>query len=358
MDKPATEAPLDVMLYGSVFLDIVFTGIPSLPQAGTEIYADGMGSSPGGVANMAVASARLGLQTALATAFGDDAYGDFLWHTLADQERIDLSASRQFTDWHTPVTISMAYNRDRAMLTHEHPSPVPISELLQAAPTTRAAIVSISSECDLAWAKKRKAEGMLLVGDTGWDPSGEWNTDALEAARVLDVFLPNSAEAMAYTRTEDPRAALMDLADYVPCAIVTCGGQGSIGLDGNTGEEEWVPALPVNAVDATGAGDNYTAAFLAGTLRGWPLRQRMAFGNLCAGLAVQQVGGSLAAPGWGDISDWYDSVKERSDAGSRAAHAMRHSYEFLDDVLSGLSAWEGHTTVRRATATIGRLSDA
>ena len=66
-------------------------------------------------------------------------------------------------------------------------------------------------------------------------------------------------------------------------------------MDGNTGEEEWVPALPVNAVDATGAGDNYTAAFLAGTLRGWPLRQRMAFGNLCAGLAVQQVGGSLAA---------------------------------------------------------------
>ena len=61
---------------------------------GTELLAEGMGSCPGGIANLAVAASRLGLRTALASVFGDDVYGDFLWRTLAEQEGVDLSRSR------------------------------------------------------------------------------------------------------------------------------------------------------------------------------------------------------------------------------------------------------------------------
>jgi sugar/nucleoside kinase (ribokinase family) len=39
------------------------------------------------------------------------------------------------------------------------------------------------------------------------------------------------------------------------------------------------------------------------TLRGWPVRQRLAFANLWAALSVQYVGGSLAAPVRGDRPD-------------------------------------------------------
>ena len=67
-----------------------------------------MGSCPGGIANLAVAARRLGLRTSLAAAFGDDAYGDFCWETLADEEGVDLSRSRRFEGWHCPVTVSMA----------------------------------------------------------------------------------------------------------------------------------------------------------------------------------------------------------------------------------------------------------
>ena len=42
-----------------------------------------MGSCPGGVANQAIAAARLGLRTGLAAAFGDDGYGDYNWKILA-----------------------------------------------------------------------------------------------------------------------------------------------------------------------------------------------------------------------------------------------------------------------------------
>lgn len=356
---PAAAGALDVIMQGTVFLDIVFTGLPGLPTAGTELFAEGMGSSPGGVANLAVATARLGLRTGLSAAFGDDSYGDFLWTTLAEQEHIDLSASRRFDDWHSPVTVSMAVNRDRAMVTHEHPPPAPIDELLNDLPPARAGVVHLGAATG-DWAQNAAAAGTLLFGDVGWDATQEWPAEVLGQLGQLHAFLPNSAEAMAYTRTEDPRAALMALADLVPVVIVTCGGQGSIGLDGLNGEEEWVPALPVNAVDATGAGDVFSAAFIVGTLQGWPLRQRMAFGNLCAGLAVQEVGGSLAAPGWGDIADWFATVSGRADAGSRPALALRHSYEFLENVIPPGAAESAHGpgAVRRASATIARFSDA
>src|SRR5438128_729913 len=44
----------DVFLWGTVFLDIVFTGLESMPANGTEVWADGMGSCPGGIANLAI----------------------------------------------------------------------------------------------------------------------------------------------------------------------------------------------------------------------------------------------------------------------------------------------------------------
>ena len=350
--EPDTALDFDVVMQGTVYLDIVLTGLSALPSAGTEIPAEGMGSCPGGIANLAIAASRLGLRTSLASSFGDDLYGDFLVRTL-EEEGIDLSLSRRISQWHSPVTVSLAMARDRAMITHSHPSPVTDDQLIPRMPSTAAGVVHLGQDVP-AWIPAAREHGTLLFGDVGWDATEQWSTNTIEQLTQLHAFLPNSAEAMAYTRTDDPRAALMQLADAVPVVVITCGGQGAIGVDSTTGEEEWVPSLPVNAVDATGAGDVFAAAFVVGTLRGWPLRTRMAFSNLCAALSVQQMGGSLAAPGWGDLSDWLARVQAQAAEGSRAASVVLHSYQFLHDALpKGPSL-----AVRRATATIARRSDA
>ena len=44
-------------------------------------------------------------------------------------------------------------------------------------------------------------------------------------------------------------------------AVVTLGAQGAMAVDSETGEEEWVPSLPVSAYDPTGAGDCFGAGF-------------------------------------------------------------------------------------------------
>jgi sugar/nucleoside kinase (ribokinase family) len=340
-------------MYGTVFFDVVFTGMPSLPLRGTEIQASGMGSCPGGIANLAIAASRLGVRTSLSAAFGDDVYGDFCWSTLTEQEGVDLTHSRRFADWHSPVTVSMVVDRDRAMLTHTHPAPVPGSELPAAVPAATIGFAHLDPEPQ-EWFAKAKGAGMLLFGDTGWDEEEKWSPSLLDQLRDFHCFLPNSDEAMAYTRTDDPHDALHVLADRVPVAVVTCGGQGALAIDSVSGEQEWVPSLPVNAHDPTGAGDVFGAGFVLGTLRGWPLRQRLAFANLCAALSVQYVGGSLAAPGWGDIIDWLARTQAKAADGSSHAAELASSYGFIPDVLPAT----GRISVRRARATIARASDA
>jgi sugar/nucleoside kinase (ribokinase family) len=351
-----SDAPeFDVFLYGTVFLDIVFTGLGTLPKSGTEVFADGMGSCPGGIANLAIATSRLGLRTSLAAAFGDDDYADFCWRTLSEQESVDLSRSRRFGHWHSPVTVSMAAAGDRTMVTHTHGPPMPATEMIGTPPRSRAVLLDLDSAQDdngQSWGEQARAAGAMVFADVGWDPSGAWSPTLLDRLSGCHAFMPNAAEAMAYTRTDTPREALYALADLVPLAVVTNGAHGAMAIDSVTGDEADVPALRVDALDPTGAGDVFGAGMVLGTLAGWPLRNRLAFASACSALAVQQFGGSLAAPGWGDIADWWHAVRDSSGGGAYRASLVRR-YEFLDDLIP--SAPVG--AVRRAAATIARYAD-
>lgn len=355
--RGAREPSIDVFVSGTVFLDMIFTGLPTPPAAGTEVWASGMASCPGGIANLAIAAARLGLRTSLAAGFGDDVYGDFCWEILAGQERVDLSRSRRFAQWHSPVTVSMAVERDRSMVTHEHDLPTSADELVGIPPRARAVITSLGSNGPdrllPSWADQARRDGALVFADAGWDPTGAWNPEVLGALQGCDVFMPNAVEAMSYTRTASPRAALHALTEYVPLAVVTCGGDGAMAIDATTGEEAEVSALPVDALDPTGAGDVFGASLVLGTIAGWPLRHRLLFAGVSAALAVHEFGGSLAAPGWGDIGDWWRRVGAHASAGHRHAVELRCRYGFLDDLVPRTHV----CGVRRAAATIARLSD-
>ncbi|WP_426514061.1 carbohydrate kinase family protein [Dactylosporangium sp. McL0621] len=330
---------MDLFVSGVVFLDIVFTGLHRLPRPGEETWAPGMGSSPGGIANLAVAASRLGLQTGLGAAFSTDAYGEFCRDVLREQD-VDLRPSRCFEDWHSPVTVSLAYERDRSMITHGHPAPVGPDGLVGELPAARAASVSLTGE-RLPWVRRAARSGTLVFADVGWDDSAEWPAAALDALEDCHAFLPNAVEAMHYTRTDSPRAALHRLADRVPVAVVTCGADGALAIDAATGETVSAPPVPVEALDPTGAGDVFTAGFIAATLWQRPLRERLAFANLVAALSVRHFGGSLSAPGWSDIAAWRATVRDEA-------------YDFLDDLVPA----GGPSRIRRAMATIARLPDA
>lgn len=350
------DPELDLLLAGTVFFDLVFTGLPHPPQPGTEVWTEGMGSAPGGIANLAVAASRLGLRTAVASGFGDDLYADWLWSVLRDQERVDLRYSVRHAGHHTPVTVALSYDDDRAFVTHGHPWPTSVGEMLADPPRARAVLVDLGDPAvrDQTWWRRSAAEGALVFASAGWDPEQQWDRRILDELEGCHAFIPNAAEAMGYTRTTDVDSALDALAERVPLAVITLGRDGVVAEDRASGEREHVPAVPVDVIDTTGAGDVFAAALVLGTLDGWPLAKRLKFAALCAALTVTQVGGSLAAPGWGDVADWWRCVSEHADAGEAAAVDLVARYAFLPDCLRGVDT----PKVRRAEATIARFSDA
>lgn len=342
--RKADDPPLDVLTTGTVFFDIIFAGLTRMPQPGEEIWSNGMGSCPGGIANLATALSRLGLKTGLVAGFGDDAYADWMWQTLSDQERIDLSESPRYRHFHSAITASMTVGGDRAMVTHAHPLPEALTHHILAAPRARAAVLDLAGEND--WWRELAQRGTVLFADIGFDESGKWDPADLEPLRHCFGFTPNAVEAMNYTHTESPALAVRKIAEMVPLAVVTDGVNGSYAIDQESSEEAFCPALPVTVVDATGAGDVFASALVMGTLVKWPLEYRLRFASLCAALAVQEFGGSLAAPGWGDIADWWHALKNMAATGDLKARFLCPKYEFLDAVVprhevSGVRRAEG-----------------
>ncbi|EST24264.1 carbohydrate kinase family protein [Streptomyces roseochromogenus] len=345
------DPPWDVCLTGTVFLDIIFTGLDSAPVRGTESWARGMGSSPGGVANMATALARLGLKTSLAAAFGDDHYGDYCWDALEQGEGIDLSASRTVPGWHSPVTVSMAYEGERTMVSHGHEPPPQAAFLQERArdrvPRARAAVASLTPGTRAPWITAAAREGTRIFADVGWDDTGAWDLAGLADLEHCEAFLPNAEEAKRYTGADCPRIAAHALTEYVPVAVVTLGPEGAYAVDRRTGEAAEVPAIAVEALDPTGAGDVFVAGFVTGSLAGWPLADRLAFAGLTAALSVQEFGGSLSAPGWSEIGAWWRRVQALP---GQDPAALRR-YEFLEGLVP--EELDRPWPLRRAVPTIG-----
>lgn len=344
--RTPADPPWDVYLTGTVFLDIIFTGLDSAPVRGTESWARGMGSSPGGVANMAAALARLGLRTSLAAAFGDDHYGEYCWDALHQGEGIDLGSSRTVPGWHSPVTVSMAYEGERTMVSHGH-EPPPEETAPDFPPRARAAVASLTPGRSAPWIAEAARAGTRIFADVGWDDTGAWDLSALTDLRHCEAFLPNAAEAMRYTGADCPRAAAHALTAHVPLAVVTLGSEGAYAVDRRTGESAEVPAIAVEALDPTGAGDVFVAGFVTGTLAGWPLADRLAFAGLTAALSVQEFGGSLSAPGWSEIGAWWRRVQS---APGQEPMALRR-FAFLDGLVP--EVLDRPWPLRRAVPTIG-----
>jgi sugar/nucleoside kinase (ribokinase family) len=311
---------------GTVFLDLILTGLEGPPPPGTEAYASGMAISPGGVATVAVALARLGVQAQLAALFADDVWGDLLWGALTD-EGVDLSQSRRISGWSTPLTVSLAFATDRSLATYRALPPVTLDVGEELRTRTSACFTHIAPEISTGWLERARSRGIPVFADTRWDNSGTWPAEVLEVLQPDDVFLPNAVEAMRYTRTSSAREALARIAKLVAVAVVKCGADGAIATESG-GPILREPGLKIGALDPTGAGDVFDAAFIYGTLQKWPLEQRLRFAVLCSGLSVARSGGALSAPTWGEIRAFFERV-EQARGGS--------SWTFLAEIAAKIT---------------------
>ncbi|MDR6866911.1 sugar/nucleoside kinase (ribokinase family) [Microbacterium resistens] len=314
----------DLAVAGPVFLDYGLAELGGTPAPGTEVFAGAVGISPGGVANLSVAASRLGLRTILASTFGDDLFGDWCRAVLR-AEGVDLSPSRIGPGLVTPVTIAVAHDGDREMVTYQPGrDDLRVDELPAPARALVTDLRSLADGTDTRWRAVADG-GTRIFADIGWDDTERWDLHDLDPLSVCGVFTPNEREAMAYTRTDDPVAAARALGERVPLVVVTRGADGAVAIDAARGIEVSVPALPTTVLDPTGAGDVFAAALVRASLLELSIDQEVAFAVLAAGLAVARRGSALSAPSWGDIDRWWGAARRDADLAAR--------YGFLDDIV-------------------------
>ncbi|MGH7919867.1 MAG: carbohydrate kinase family protein [Candidatus Dormibacteraceae bacterium] len=289
--------PQKVVCVGPVPLDLVVGGLDALPEKGRIAQGEAILASPGGMANVAVAIARLGQTVELVTAIGDDGVGDELCELLR-AEGVLLPERR--VGRRTDVTLSLPSGGDRAMVSFQHAgavvAPDPASEYW-----SDVAAVCVDVGCGLDPRLRMLARrGIPVVGDAGDERDPFCRASCLEALGDLAAFLPNESEALALTGATDPDAALEHLRRRSATVVIKQGARGVLAQRGP--ECIAVPAPPATSVDSTGAGDILDAAFTVGVLRGLPLEDAAALGCLSATVSVTRAGSSLSAPTWDDLA--------------------------------------------------------
>jgi sugar/nucleoside kinase (ribokinase family) len=285
----------DVLLPGDYFSDLVFTGLSEVPRLGAEIWSCGFAMTPGGPFTTTVAMQRLGLRVGWMCDFGTDFFSRYVLEA-ARQQGIDDGLFQIHPYPVRRVSVAFPLLGDRGFLSFA-------DDIQRASPI--AAIEQHRPRCVLLphlhygedfselFAIARRAGSVLFMDCQGMEVTLE-TPGVTDALCSVDVFAPNEAEALQLTGAATIEEALSQLAQLTPLVVVKLGSRGAICRKGV--QAFHVPAIPVNAVDTTGAGDCFNAGFLYGYLRGESLEICLQSGNICGGLSTTAVGGMAAAP--------------------------------------------------------------
>ena len=106
------------------------------------------------------------------------------------------------------------------------------------------------------------------------------------------LLLPNADEAEVLTGSADPVSQCARLAALYPLVVIKRGAAGCVAAEG---ARRWrVEAPVVKAIDATGAGDAFAAAFLAARLEGADIEAALQQAAAAGAKATTRIGGRPA----------------------------------------------------------------
>ncbi len=204
---------------------------------------------------------------------GDDLFGHFMLDEMIRRE-VDVAPVIVDGSVSTGMSVILSTSTDRAILTHVGSmnrlrADQVTEELLARSRHLHVASYFLQSALQPGLSDlfgRAHALGLTTSLDPNWDPSGKW-TGFDELLPLVDVFLPNENEALAMTGSANDEQALGNLVQKCGWVAIKLGSRGAIAASGS--ETASSPALKVNVVDTTGAGDSFDGGFLYGYLQGW-----------------------------------------------------------------------------------------
>jgi len=302
------EARLDivgsgkVLVIGELNVDLVASGLHSLPGLGQEVLASDFRVTLGSAsAIFACGVARLGHPVTFHSKVGTDDFGRSCIQALKDAGIATDQILRSTTSA-TGVTVVLSTHEDRALVTCLGA----IAELRyeQLPPTVFAGhrhlhLTSYFLQHGLrpdfiVIMRDARQQGLTVSFDPNSDPSQAWEPEIWKVFAEADVVFLNEAEALGVTREADLQGALEALGGRISCAVIKLGKRGATAIQG--ANVVHVDGFDVNAVDATGAGDSFAAGFIHGMLQGNELEECLVLGNGVGALSTLQVGGTCGQP--------------------------------------------------------------
>ncbi|MEO1248889.1 MAG: ribokinase [Pseudomonadota bacterium] len=257
-------------VFGSINMDLIMQ-VPELPKPGETVLTDRYVTKPGGKgANQAVAAARSGGQVAMVGAVGPDGYGESLLRTLKD-DGVDISAISTSEDPTGIAYICVDHAAENFIAVASGANRSPTADQLgnDALAKGNTLLMQMEIPPEQNWRAIERAASLgartiLNVAPAGIVPP--------ESLALLDILIVNEHEARTVARSaelsnappEQPIAALAGTlsTSFGLTCIVTVGSQGAIVSQGT--QTYRVPALPIEPVDTTGAGDAFCGILAAG----------------------------------------------------------------------------------------------
>ncbi len=296
----ANDSPR-ICVVGSTNVDLTFR-TPRLPRPGETLTGRDFRLGSGGKgANQAVTAARLGARVAMVSRVGCDVFGESALRTLRE-EGVDTTFVVR-DDVH-PTGVAGIVVDDAAqnciLVVPGANAGLTPADVRAAAPVIRAASVvlcqlEIPLESTLEALRLARAAGVLTV----LNPAPAVSLPE-ELLRLADLCVPNETEAetlsgrSAATPEDACEAAEILRGHGAAEVVVTLGERGAV-LVGGAGVEHF-PAVPVEAVDASGAGDAFIGSLAVSRARGRSPADAVRRAGVVAALSVTRAGTQASFP--------------------------------------------------------------
>jgi ribokinase len=289
-----------ICVVGSSNIDLTFR-TSRLPRPGETLTGQTFQLGFGGKgANQAVMAARLGARVSMVTRVGNDVFGE---QTLHNYQQQGIDTTHVLRDKERPTGTAAILVEDSGqnciLIVPGANAALSPEDVRAAESVIRASsLVLCQLEVPLeatqgAFRVARSAGVRTILNPAPAIPLPD------ELLRLTDICIPNESEAELLTgqrvmTPDEAKAAAAILQQRgAGTVLVTMGERGVVVV-----EDSWehIPAAPVRAVDASGAGDAFIGSLAVFLLEGMTLRQAARQANRVAALSVTRHGTQTSFP--------------------------------------------------------------
>jgi len=299
MKKPTKHS---VLVIGSVNMDLLLNA-SRVPFEGESLIGTHYCYIAGGKgANQAVALSRLGAEVTFVGRIGNDAHGAVLADSLRKE---GVNTHLVVPDFEAPTGLAVnlvSANAHNMILVFPGANMrLSNSDLTQAfCERDYDALImqlEVPTEVVIEACRLARMRAIPVILDAG--PAQDF---PLELVPGIAILTPNETETLALTGIEVNNLAGAEAAALrlicrsgAKAVVIKLGSRGALLLTAE-GEKKYFPACKVDAVDATAAGDAFTAAMTIRYLESEDIFEAIAFGNVAGGLATTTLGAQCALP--------------------------------------------------------------